>query len=106
MRVLEAHGYKVLGLVVRKQKHRKQTAKRKRRSVYEGVFIYVRVRLVNGRKRDLYLGTPAAAAARPKKRVENEPELEDVAGELGRGGETGWRTMPGRRSSGFPRGRR
>lgn len=104
---LEAHGYKVFGIIVRTHKYKKQTKGKSRRSKYEGKGIYVRVRLVDGRRRDLYLGTPAAAAARWSKPGVENGALDELAGELEiESGEREWRNMPQTSPARSPRGRR
>ena len=89
--VNEAHGYKVLGLLVREQRKRRRV-NGKARGFYEGKYLYVRVRLVDGRKRDLYLGTAAAPARSSRRRgVEKGPAAAPAPAPGNGGGETGGR---------------
>jgi len=63
----DGHGYRICGLITREQKKRRRV-KGRARGFYEGIYVYVRVRLPDGKRRDIYLGTPGEARApgRPK----------------------------------------
>lgn len=74
--IYAAHGYRVLGLLIREQRKRKRVNGRAR-GFYEGKYVYVRVRLPDGKKRDFYLGTESAPARRRGK-----SRVEKGAGEL------------------------
>lgn len=60
-------GYSVVKVFCREQKKRRRQNGRAR-GFYEGKYIYLRVRLPDGTKRDVYLGRPGAPAKpRPRR---------------------------------------
>lgn len=69
--VRELGGYRVLALIEREHRKRKERVPGKKQRWYRARYIYARIRLPDGTRRDIYLGTPGVARKRGRPRVEN-----------------------------------
>lgn len=76
--ILELGGYRVVGLLLRRQRKRRRVHGRAR-GWYSGEYVYLRVRLPDGTRRDLYLGRPGVARrrGRPSRDEKSAPTVSD-----------------------------